>query len=59
MRFLPFAFPLFLLSAPAHANVMAGVQIPEPSNLALFALGLAGVAIGRRFSRARRNPDDE
>ena len=57
MRSLPIFFVFIAGSSPAHA--WAGVQIPEPSNLLLFALGLAGVAIGRRFSRARRNPDDE
>lgn len=57
MRSLPIFLLLIAGSSPAHA--WAGVQIPEPSNLLLFALGLAGVAIGRRFSRARRNPDDE
>lgn len=57
MRYLPLA--ILLITLPASAQAFAGVQIPEPSNLALFALGLAGVAIGRRFSRARRNPDDE
>jgi hypothetical protein len=54
------ALPALLITAaasPAHA--WAGVQIPEPSNLALFALGLAGVAIGRRFARARRNHDGD
>ena len=52
-------FPLFVFAGAAPAHAWAGVQIPEPSNMALFALGLAGVAIGRRFSRARRSPDDE
>lgn len=50
--------PVFLAAAaPAHA--WAGVQIPEPSNLALFGLGLLGVLIGRRLSRNRRLQDED
>lgn len=48
---------LLVLSAPASAA--GGIEIPEPSNLALFALGLAGVAIGRRFARTRRRRDED
>ncbi|WP_336987168.1 PEP-CTERM sorting domain-containing protein [Altererythrobacter aquiaggeris] len=29
----------------------AAVQIPEPSNLALFAIGVAGVLAGRKLAR--------
>ena len=57
MRHSPAALVLFLAAAPAHA--WKGVQIPEPSNLALFAMGLIGVAVGRRLSRTRQRPDDE
>lgn len=57
MRSLPPLLILLMAAAPAHA--WAGIQIPEPSNLALFALGLIGVAVGRRLSRHRRQPDDE
>lgn len=46
---------LVLLSAsPAAAQTSA--QVPEGSQLTLFALGLAGVLIGRRLS-ARRKRD--
>lgn len=42
----------FLLGAlPAHAA--DGVGLPEPSGLLLLGLGIAGVALGRRFSRRR------
>ena len=44
-----------LFSAPVHAQ--AGTAIPEPSNLALFGLGLVGLIVGRRV--ARRRTDDE
>lgn len=36
---------LFAEAAPLHASTSASV--PEPSDLALFALGLLGVIIGR------------
>ncbi|WP_260926916.1 PEP-CTERM sorting domain-containing protein [Novosphingobium sp. 9] len=29
------------------------MQLPEPSSMLLFGLGVAGVAIGRRFSTKR------
>jgi hypothetical protein len=45
-----------LLSAPAHAWV--GVQIPEPSNMALFALGVGGVIVGRVAARRRGTRED-
>jgi len=46
---------LILLSAPAHAS--AAAQVSEPSTLALVALGLLGVIVGRNVSR-RRGSDD-
>ncbi len=52
MRIAPTALAIAFLAAPAHA--WDGAQIPEPSNLALFGLGLAGVIIGRHASRRRR-----
>ncbi|WP_170004852.1 PEP-CTERM sorting domain-containing protein [Pseudopontixanthobacter vadosimaris] len=39
--------------------VVAQVSVPEPSNLALFALGLVGLVIGRQTSRRRRQDRDE
>ncbi len=44
------------LASPAFAGE-SGVQLPEASNLMLFALGLLGVLIGRRA--AMRGGDDE
>lgn len=41
---------------PAFAQV--GAQVPEPSNMALFGLGLLGLIVGRQFSKSRRNHDD-
>jgi len=48
---LPLAL-VALLATPAWAG--GGTAVPEGSNLTLFALGLAGVLIGRRASRSRK-----
>lgn len=42
---------ILLGALPAHAA--DGVSLPEPSGLLLLGLGIAGVALGRRFSRRR------
>lgn len=42
-----FALALVMLTAPANA-ADGSAQVPEASNLTLFALGLAGLIIGRR-----------
>jgi hypothetical protein len=34
-------------------------SIPEPSDFALFLMGVAGLVIGRRSSRRRRQSDDD
>lgn len=39
-------------ATPAFAQ---GLAIPEPSTLALFGLGVAGVIIGRRGGHSRRD----
>ena len=44
----------FLSASPALAQ--AGSTIPEPSDMALLGLGLAGLVIGRYA--ARRKPDE-
>lgn len=54
MRVLPFI--LLFVAAPAEA---AGTPLPEPSNLALFGLGLAGLVIGRRMAAKRKSPDKD
>jgi hypothetical protein len=63
-------FAALLMTAPVAASA-ANTALPaasvtprdpapvsEPSNIALFVLGLAGLLIGRRSSRTRRRPDD-
>ena len=43
---------LAVVSAPALAQ-SGGSAIPDPSGIALFGLGVAGVVIGRHFSRSK------
>lgn len=51
------AFPAVLLaSQPAGRHPSA---IPEPTHLALFGLGLAGVLVGRRLARKTRDRDED
>ncbi|MFM9977320.1 MAG: hypothetical protein ACKVOP_04655 [Sphingomonadaceae bacterium] len=51
-------FALLALSAPAFAQ--SSVAIPEPTDLALFALAVVGLIVGRQSSRnAPRDPDDK
>ncbi len=45
---------MLLCASPAFAE--AGASIPEPADLALFGLGVAGLILGRRA--ARRKPRD-
>lgn len=42
--------PIFTLAA-APASAAGGAIVPDPSDLALFALGLLGVIIGHRSVR--------
>lgn len=49
------AFIVLSAAAPVHAQDAA--QISEPSHLALVALGILGVIIGRTAAK-RRNSDD-
>lgn len=41
-----------LLTSPAYAGT-GSIALPEPSALLLLSMGVAGVAIGRRFSSKR------
>ena len=47
-------FGVLCLASPAWAS--GGMAIPEPTDLTLLALGLAGLIIGRRG--AKRPPKD-
>jgi hypothetical protein len=44
-----------LLFAAVPAQAAASVQLPEGSNLTLFALGVLGVMIGRHVSAGKRD----
>ncbi len=48
------AFALWALLAASPACASGGTALPEGSNLTLFALGIAGVLIGRRASMGRK-----
>ena len=48
------ALVLFVMTAgPALAQANGGTAIPEPTDGALFAIGLAGLIIGRRVARRK------
>jgi hypothetical protein len=50
-------FVIFLALAAAPAQAQGAAQISEPSQLALVALGVLGVIVGRNAAK-RRNRDD-
>lgn len=50
--------PILFLTVASPAVAQAGTQIPEASSLTLFALGVAGVLLGRRLAQKRSDRDD-
>ncbi len=42
---------MLLATSPAFAQV--GASVPEPSNIALFSLGVLGLILGRRGGRSK------
>jgi hypothetical protein len=53
-RILSLAF--LVLASPAYAQGAA--QVSEPSQLALVALGILGVIVGRNAAKRRKSDDD-
>ena len=47
---------LVAITSPAAAQV--GAQVPEGSNLTLFALGALGLIVGRRVAMKKRQDHD-
>lgn len=39
--------------APLPAHAADAITLPEPSGMVLFGIGVAGVWLGRRFSRGK------
>lgn len=54
LRTLSIALAAFVATAgPALAQAGGGIAIPEPTDITLFAIGLAGLIIGRRVARRK------
>ena len=50
--------PVLILLIAVPAMAQAGTQVPEASSMTLFAMGAAGVIIGRRLAARRGHRDD-
>lgn len=46
-------FAAFVTATPALAQNV-GISIPEPSDGALFAIGVVGLVVGRQVARKRK-----
>jgi hypothetical protein len=51
LRYLPALVPFVVAPGPAYAA--GGIPLPEPSSMFLLALGVVGVAVGRKLSSKR------
>lgn len=58
VRFLIVLASVFVLFTAAVAAADSA-QVPEGSSFTLFALGLAGVMLGRRLSRGKPGKSDK
>ena len=48
---------VIMLFTASSAAAQSAAQVSEASNLTLFALGVAGVLLGRRLSMRRKDDD--
>lgn len=56
LRSVPIALVAFAATVgTAFAQASGGVAIPEPTDGALFAIGLAGLIIGRRVAKRKED----
>ncbi len=56
LRIVPVALVVFAVTATtAFAQASGGTAIPEPTDGALFAIGLAGLIIGRRVAKRKED----
>lgn len=56
LRFIPTVLVAFVTTAgTAFAQAGGGIAIPEPTDGALFAIGLAGLIIGRHVARRKED----
>ncbi|WP_372730481.1 hypothetical protein [Novosphingobium sp.] len=53
LRILLAILAAFAIAFPALAQT-AGISIPEPSDGALFAIGVVGLVVGRQVARKRK-----
>ena len=49
--------PIVLLLSAAPAAASGGTEVPEPSSLAIFGLGVLGVIVGRQAAKRRADDD--
>lgn len=52
------AFAMLVLFAAVPAHAQGATQVSEPSQLALVALGVLGVLVGRNAAKRRKSDDD-
>ena len=53
LRILLAIIAAFAIAFPALAQTV-GISIPEPSDGALFAIGVVGLVVGRQVARKRK-----
>jgi hypothetical protein len=51
-------FFLLLLALSAPALAQGSIKIPEPTDIALFGLAVAGLIVGRRSSKVPPHDDN-